>query len=548
MAREAVAAVTLDSCNGCMEVAGRARGPLARRSGRDRRLASRRAAECADTAIRRLQADLDISRKRYSVLASSLGAPQVGNRLAAVAPWLHALLEGREPSGLMVLARNVALHAKHVPDDIAEASAADLRFAQGGPRLDAVVGTFPERSPQAPAEDLGKLALVSSGVGAEGTLYRAPPATLLSTQPAPAATAVTAWSTSSDGLTTLREVLTAPLVTPCGGSSACCFTLPERRWEYVPVGVPRYLVIEVFREPTREDGPTGIADLHPHACEAASTPQECAGGDGGEQRRTQTAGTGAVSLGHGQTALGLGGLERADGPSVGADGGNRFAVPAAEPGYDYESEDECEEDAVLTNALERADRCAGARARPSSPPRPRPVDFGGGPHRRPARAHGVLRAGCSVGHDMPKTDSTWTYVCDVCSHDIPPRHEFFLCAPCDYSLCTVCSRKIALGDDGGDSESDLTSWSGPYQRSSLPIAVGKTRHTAVRRLQKLLAGGTPVTMAIVKAMVHVEKDIDSEAALDDMRNFLAAQARKWGRLDRGRGFDVPRGEGMGAGA
>ncbi|CAK0815126.1 unnamed protein product, partial [Prorocentrum cordatum] len=94
----------------------------------------------ADNAVRRLTGELGRTRARLEAAEQALGAvigdDEVAHRLQAMLPALQATLGGWAPSWLERLRRNVALHAEAQGVDIAAASAAELRSAQRGPRLE----------------------------------------------------------------------------------------------------------------------------------------------------------------------------------------------------------------------------------------------------------------------------------------------------------------------------------------------------------------------------------------------------------------------------
>ena len=106
------------------------------RTSAGRRLAAKKASAAAEAAVHRLTAEVATWKRRFEDLLKELAEPEVAERLAAVAPWLSAHLKGHQPEGAVVLARNVAMHAKVVPPRIVGAPAAALRRAQKGPRLD----------------------------------------------------------------------------------------------------------------------------------------------------------------------------------------------------------------------------------------------------------------------------------------------------------------------------------------------------------------------------------------------------------------------------
>ncbi|CAK0838929.1 unnamed protein product, partial [Prorocentrum cordatum] len=120
---------------------GRDSGSLLMQRSAAQRAAGRQWAKwSADNAVRRLTGELGRTRARLEAAEQALGAvigdDEVAHRLQAMLPALQATLGGWTPSWLERLRRNVALHAEAQGMDIVAASAAELRSAQRGPRLE----------------------------------------------------------------------------------------------------------------------------------------------------------------------------------------------------------------------------------------------------------------------------------------------------------------------------------------------------------------------------------------------------------------------------
>ena len=115
------------------------------RSAADRGAARRSAREAARL---RLAAELRSVRGRLEVAEEALGSlvdgSEAAQRVRALLPALLAKLEGRPPSWLESLRRNVALHASAEGVDVSTASASELRRVQHGPRLEARLGEAAE--------------------------------------------------------------------------------------------------------------------------------------------------------------------------------------------------------------------------------------------------------------------------------------------------------------------------------------------------------------------------------------------------------------------
>ena len=109
-----------------------------RRSAGQRRAAIRRAADAADLAIARLQREVTLWKDRYEQVVAALGDSVVADRIIAMAPALHGMVQGQTVTGVPRLRRNVALHAEAGGLQVSTASASALRRAQKGPRLQSV--------------------------------------------------------------------------------------------------------------------------------------------------------------------------------------------------------------------------------------------------------------------------------------------------------------------------------------------------------------------------------------------------------------------------
>lgn len=98
----------------------------------------------ADNLVKRLSKERDEARKECQFLqdafASAIADGDIGDRVLALVPALSDLVNGRRPSGLRRLRRNVALHAvAEGIDSIATAGGPSLRRAAKGARLDNLV-------------------------------------------------------------------------------------------------------------------------------------------------------------------------------------------------------------------------------------------------------------------------------------------------------------------------------------------------------------------------------------------------------------------------
>ena len=108
-----------------------------------RRAARRRAQLAAEGAIWRLTCELDRTKLELKRVVAIAGGDDVARRLQLILPVLVKLVEGRRPTPVETLKRNVAAHSVQLPEPGAGVGA--WRAAQHGPRLggleaDVVVG------------------------------------------------------------------------------------------------------------------------------------------------------------------------------------------------------------------------------------------------------------------------------------------------------------------------------------------------------------------------------------------------------------------------
>ncbi|CAK0873181.1 unnamed protein product, partial [Prorocentrum cordatum] len=106
----------------------------------ERKAAREWARRSTDRAVLKLSQEVRRLRGLVSVAEEALdavaGCSEVAQRMRAVLPVLQAKLEGRAPTWLEVLRRNVAMHADASDIDVSIAGAAALRKAQHGQRLE----------------------------------------------------------------------------------------------------------------------------------------------------------------------------------------------------------------------------------------------------------------------------------------------------------------------------------------------------------------------------------------------------------------------------